>query len=93
MKLQEQGQGESHSHYRYKARQAKEIVVGDTLMKLGTRVQVQSVVWQFQMNDQNIWSAFQVRNLETNANFLFTIPLNEWSIVDSFKSLNCGCER
>lgn len=92
MKLLEQGQGESHSHYRYKARQAKEIVVGDCVMKQGSRLQVESVVWTFQQGEQLLWTSFGVRNIDNNATYLLAFQLGEWAIVDSFKSRECGCQ-
>ena len=93
MKLLEQQSAEWHSHNRYVARQAKELVVGDSVMKNGATLEVVSVVWTFQLGDQFIWSSFGVRNLNTQRQFLLTLRLNEWALLDTYQSKECGCKE
>lgn len=92
MKLIDPNVGD-HQHSRYIARQAHNLVVGDSVMKNGATLEIVNVVWSFQQGEQLIWSCFQVRNLDTNRQFLFTLRLNEWALLDTFKSRECGCQR
>ena len=91
MKLKEQEQGKSHSHYRYLARQAKDLIVGHSVLKAGMAFEIESVIWTFRIGEQAIFASFKVRNLDTLNSFPVSMALNEWSIVDTFQSRECGC--
>jgi hypothetical protein len=83
--------GGSHNHYRFIAKRANELVVGDTLLKNGTPLRVESVVWTFQLGNQQLWTSLGVRNLLNGTSYLLPLAITEWALQDTWQSLECGC--